>query len=95
MSKPRFKPGKWKIVSDKRWEAINIVDGNGQLLALVKGEANAALIAAVPELYAQLQAVVDYFNEKFVREHHCCEDGVLLSNLVLAEKVLKKARGEA
>lgn len=57
-------------------------------------KANVTLYAAAPELYAQLQAMVDYFNEKFVRQHHCSEDGVLVSNLVLAEKVLKKARGE-
>lgn len=60
MSEPKFSPEPWKAVSDQRWEAINIVDGNGQLFALVKGEANAALIAAAAELYRDLhEAVVE------------------------------------
>lgn len=54
MSEPKFSPEPWKAVSDQRWEAINIVDGNGQLLALVKGEAIAALIAVAAELYQDL-----------------------------------------
>lgn len=82
MSETKFSPEPWKAVSDQRWEAINIVDGNSQLFALVKGEANAALITAAPEMYEGLKEIRDVMEK----------DGRFCRTVEAIDKLLKKAR---
>ena len=93
MSETKFTPGPWKAVSDQRWEAINIVDGNSQLFALVKGEANAALITAAPEMYDVLQHYFDLLEQ--ANNGGAVAECKLFEDIVLIEQVLMKARGEA
>lgn len=93
MSETKFTPEPWKAVSDQRWEAINIVDGNSQLFALVKGEANAALITAAPEMYDVLQHYFDLLEQ--ANNGDAVAECKLFEDIVLIEQVLMKARGEA
>ena len=60
MSEPKFTPGPWRIV--RYCEAIEIANV-ADLLHFYGGEtaeANAALIAAAPELYAALEAFLGW-----------------------------------
>jgi hypothetical protein len=53
----------------------------------IKTEADAALIASPPDLYGALETIVNNYNASF---DHC----ICLGDIMAAEKVLAKARGE-
>ena len=95
MSETRFTPGPWRIVRYcEDIEIANVAD----LLHFYGGEtaeANAALIAAAPELYAALEAMVARFDE--YNAHYIYDgNGVIPARPELdkARAALAKARGE-
>jgi len=84
--KHKFTPGPWKVDRD---ENFILSEGFGDVACIVnienreEREANRALIAAAPELYEALMAIVDVFPERPGEE--------VLSKI---NKALAKARGE-
>jgi hypothetical protein len=104
MTEPKFIPGPWRVApfcDDRRglafveagWQPER-EDGSydSEIIVTTSNHADAHLIAAAPDLYAELEELVDHLNE--VREEFRA-NGVVLPNLRTALAVLAKARGEA
>lgn len=102
MSEPKFTPGPWRVSGEPgcRMVAINWKHDGEQVIADIWGngerhEANAALIAAAPDLYAELDRSTDLLEDALKRLpqgcglYRCIEDQIAENN-----KVLGKARGE-
>lgn len=95
MSEPTFTPGPWGwCMPDEVFPAV-FCNENGNIIADLYDAknnqrqmvANAALIAAAPEMYAKLKELADVL--RF--------GGMLCTNRTMAqeiEEILKKARGE-
>jgi len=91
MSKPPFTPGPWYIYQhpmtpEPLWFDIFVADEHGSFevdIAENVTGANARLIAAAPDLYEALEAVMGSHGEQL---HDAFDD---------AHKALAKARGEA
>ena len=93
MSEPTFTPGPWNVagfdsrINKERYFGIDTP--RGQMIVESFGEcdfnrkANAALIAAAPEMYEALEFSKKEFHDLYFE--NCCE---------YIESVLKKARGE-
>ena len=91
MSKSKFTQGPWEVntTEDELWgddvwyrvEYHSVIANDETIASDISSKANAALIAAAPEMYAMLEDLLDKFrNDEFAPE---------------IEKLLKKARGEA
>lgn len=111
MSKPKFTPGPWEITgADQRFIAQQTSDESdiGSIFAEVwfnvghrhNQKANAALIAAAPEMYEVLQKLVEW-NRKYPsnQDYHSIGEIVKIGDLCNAickhaEWVLKKAEGK-
>jgi hypothetical protein len=93
MSAPKYAMGPWKVVKHANWLSINSADG----LFIVEVEpvekpfidrkaANAALIAAAPELYDMVEELSNYLDEKgLLRDQEL---------IIKADRLRAKARGE-
>ena len=92
MDKPKFRKGPWRVYDcrgyDETSHEFSVVDKEGWNIADVtdmieseENKANAALIAAAPEMYAMLEDMLNMFAEESV------EYGMI-------QKLLVKARGE-
>ncbi len=95
MNKPKFTPGPWRY-SKALPNLIECREGRKQYLYTVcqlgegsgwskNKEANAALIAAAPEMYEGLKEIRDVMKK----------DGRFGRTVEAIDKLLKKARGEA
>ena len=110
MSETKFTPGPWRI--SRHGELVEIPEISGILLCAgnATANANAALIAAAPDLYAVVERYVDYLESELFhlgppQEGHICgPEGncdadceiryYLQRDLEQARAALAKARGE-
>lgn len=79
MNEPKFTPGPWELDGCE----VKVPQMNGRLPTMEERLANAALIAAAPEMYAILVELDEIFKN---------EKGTIFVNKIT--EVLKKARGE-
>jgi len=102
MSEAKFTPGPWRFEADGDTNYAKIFCSSdphdGDNLRGYCGKANAHLIAAAPEMYAELEAAMNVF--KFYQGHHAAKghSDKEQTNKQYADriqKVLTKARGEA
>ena len=104
MSEPKFTPGQWAYEMSDNYARIYLhnhldkknIYGKDSLCGYC-GEANAALIAAAPELYAALvDCAIDLENEIRNREGYAVPRHFERDLMVVerAVAVLKKAKGE-
>lgn len=94
----KFTPGPWVAVIYGGWDAMRVMSSDRGQLALVQhprdcdspaeGEANAHLMSAAPEMYAEIQANCHKLLAFGLCDQEECAD-CSTSNL------LRKARGEA
>ena len=89
MSEPKFTPGPWincdgETIETKKARICIIAPLN---LTQEESDANAALIAAAPEMYAKLKELADVLRFGGMR----CTNRTMAQEI---EEILKKARGE-
>lgn len=94
MNMPKFTPGPWsllfndktKVVLEQQGVAVFVADTYaGFTKSEEEQKANAALIAAAPEMYEGLKEIRDVMEK----------DGRFCRTVEAIDKLLKKARGEA
>lgn len=89
MSAPKFTPGSWRVESDRQG-CDCVVGPRGVVADTIGMEANAHLIAAAPDLYAALQALMPVLDDlTTLDEPFPAEDAVIAARAALA-----KADGE-
>lgn len=94
MNKPKFTPGPWRAgLSIYKSQAIVVADKGGQIADVFayeeeQAKANAALIAAAPEMYEALADIAENCGNRGCSET-CAEADCKIC------EILKKARGEA
>lgn len=104
MSEPKFTPGPWKVHLDKRkGTACSIIeDRTGDCVARIvyrfhRGErnANGNLISAAPEMYDELQDLLDAMEAGlFPQAAPGVDYPAVMEKKMELRKLLKKARGE-
>lgn len=94
MNEPKFTPGPWSLLFNDKTKVVLEQQGVAVFVAdtyacFTKSEeeqkANAALIAAAPEMYEGLKEIRDVMEK----------DGRFCRTVEAIDKLLKKARGEA
>jgi hypothetical protein len=92
----KYTKGNWKV---KRSDSINNYTGyNYQLITdreeipLEEANANVRLIEAAPDLLTALDELIDVLNEQLTED--ALENESIIEAMDLAEKALKKAKGE-
>ena len=91
MSETKFTPGPWRAgLSIYKSQARVVADKGGRIADVFayeeeQAKANAALIAAAPEMYEGLKEIRDVMEK----------DGRFCRTVEAIDKLLKKARGEA
>lgn len=91
MIEPKFTPGQWRAgLSIYKSQARVVADKGGRIADVFayeeeQAKANAALIAAAPEMYEGLKEIRDVMEK----------DGRFCRTVEAIDKLLKKARGEA
>lgn len=104
-NKPKFTPGPWKVHLDKRnGSACSIIeDKTGDCVARTvyrfhrggERNANGNLIASAPEMYAELQDLLDAMEAGlFPQAAPGVDYPAVMEKKFELRKVLKKARGE-
>lgn len=103
MSDTKFTPGLWKAepVDDSDWGEFEIFEANGDRVAIVvhdrsevARETSAHLIAAAPELYEALAAIIAKHKGVFGDPPHELEN-CDMQDIERATAALYKARGES
>lgn len=99
MSETKFTPGPWRAGLSIYKSQARVVAYKGGRIADVfayeeeQAKANAALIAAAPEMYYVLQHYFDLLEQ--ANNGDAVAECKLFEDIVLIEQVLMKARGEA
>lgn len=99
MSETKFTPGPWRAgLSIYKSQARVVADKGGRIADVFayeeeQAKANAALIAAAPEMYDVLQHYFDLLEQ--ANNGDAVAECKLFEDIVLIEQVLMKARGEA
>lgn len=101
MNAPKHTPGPWSVRQGQAISRLTVVSGMGIVIAAVphndaQGRADAALIAAAPDLFAVLAAIVDEIDRRGL----CMNDAPRLCAvdeglIVQAMAALEKAGGAA
>lgn len=93
MSELKATPGPWRVIEKAKpvgWAHFEVAwsDYDELVCDIVYEEADAHLIAAAPEMYEALDAIVNCWDGPLYKHQ-------MLPNIVKARAALKKARGEA